>query len=230
MRSALGFRPTLSPGSWQSPGSVRKSKEAGCRATWLNRRMADDMEITLHSKGLQVRFPQPGQPTGKRRRNASGGKGPYFLSNRGPVAFQPRPTSMPVNACLQGCQAPFPPEMYIHVNQSSANISPRFPPCTPGLHPPHGIHETPEMFPMQKEVKYQYKTLERKAGSYKGVQAGRTRRMRTEVWGGQSTAPFSCEVPRPGEVTGMARCESGAERPSQNWNRKDSKPFSNNYN
>ena len=230
MRSALGFRPTLSPGSWQSPGSVRKSKEAGCRATWQNRRMTDDMEITLHSKGLQVRFPQPGQPTGKRRRNASGGKGSYFLSNRGPVAFQPRPTSMPVNACLQGCQAPFPPEMYIPVNQSSANISPRFPPCTPGLHPPHGIHETPEMFPMQKEVKYQYKTLERKAGSYKGVQAGRTRRMRTEVWGGQSTAPFSCEVPRPGEVTGMARCESGAERLSRNWNRKDSKPFSNNYN
>ena len=230
MRSALGFRPTLSPGSWQSPGSVRKSKEAGCRATWLNRRMADDMKITLHSKGLQVRFPRPGQPAGKRRRNASGGKGPYFLSNRGPVASQPRPTSMPVNACLQGCQAPFPPKMYISVNEPSANFSPRFPPCTPGLHPLHGIHETPEMFPMQKEVKYQYKTLERKAGSYKGVQAGRTRRMRAEVWGGQSTAPFSCEVPRPGEVTGMARCESGAERPSQNWNRKDSKPFSDNYN
>lgn len=230
MRSVLGFRPALSPGSWQSPGSVRKSKEAGCRATWQNRRMADDMEITLHSRGLQDRFPQPGQPTGKRRRNASGGKGPYFLSNRGPVAFQPRPTSMPVNACLQGCQAPFPKKMYIPVNQPSANFSPRFPPCTPDLHPPHGIHETPEMFPMQKEVKYQYKTLERKAGSYKGVQAGRTRRMRAEVWGGQSTAPFSCEVPRPGEVTGMARCESGAERPSQNWNRKDSKPFSDNYN
>lgn len=230
MRSALGFRPTLSPGSWQSPGSVRKSKEAACRATWQNRRMADDMEITLHSKGLQVRFPRPGQPAGKRRRNASGGKGPYFLSNRGPVASQPRPTSMPVNACLQGCQAPFPPEMYISVNQPSANISPRFPPCTPGLHPPHGIHETPEMFPIQKEVKYQYKTLERKAGSYKGVQAGRTRRMRAEVWGGQSTAPFSCEVPRPGEVTGMVRCESGAERPSRNRNRKDSKPFSDNYN
>lgn len=124
MRSAFGFRPTLSPGSWQSPGSVRKSKKAGCRATWQNRRMADDMEITLHSQGLQVRFPRPGQPAGKRRGNASGGKGPYFLSNRGPVASQPRPTSMPVNACLQGCQAPFPPEMYIPVNQSSANFSP----------------------------------------------------------------------------------------------------------
>lgn len=179
MRSALGFRPTLSPGSWQSLGSVRKSKEAGCRATWLNRRMADDMEITLHSKGLQVRFPQPGQPAGKRRRNASGGKGPYFLSNRGPVAFQSRPTSMPVNACLQGCQAPFPPEMYIPVNQSSANISPRFPPCTPGLHPPHGIHETPKMFPMQKEVKYQYKTLERKAGPYK---SGTSRKNPTDAY------------------------------------------------
>ena len=212
MRSALGFRPTLSPGSWLSPGSVQKSKEAACRATWQNRRMADDMEINLHSKGLQVRFPRPGQPPGKRRGNASGGKGPYFLSNRGPVASQPRPTSMPVNACLQGCQAPFPPEMYIPVNQPSANFSPRFPPYTPGLHPPHGIHETPEMFPMQK------------------VQAGRTRRMRAEVWGGQSTAPFSCEVPRPGEVTGMARCESGAERPSRNRNRKDSKPFPDNYN
>ena len=126
------------------------------------------MEITLHSQGLQVRFPQPGQPAGKRRRNASGGKGPYFLSNRGPVAAQSRPTSMPVNACLQGCQAPFPPKMYIPVNQPSANIPPRFPPCTPGLHPLHGIHETPEMFPMQKEVKYQYKTLERKAGPYPG--------------------------------------------------------------
>lgn len=162
------------PGSWQSPGSVRKSKEAGCRATWQNRRMADDMEITLHSKGLQVRFPRPGQPAGKRRRNASGGKGPYFLSNRGPVASQPRPTSMPVNACLQGCQAPFPPEMYIPVNQPSANFSPRFPPCTPALHPPHGIHETPEMFPMQKEVKYQYKTLERKAGPYPGGTSRKT--------------------------------------------------------
>lgn len=158
--------PPLSPESWQSPGSVQKSKEAGCRATWLNRRMADDMEINLHSKGLQVRFPRPGQPAGKRRRNASGGKGPYFLSNRGPVASQPRPTSMPVNACLQGCQAPFPPEMYIPVNQPPANIPPRFLPSTPGLHPPHGIHATPEMFPMQKEVKYQYKTIERKAGPY----------------------------------------------------------------
>lgn len=156
------------PGSWQSPGSVQKSKEAGCRATWQNRRMADDMEITLHSKGLQVCFPRPGQPAGKRRRNASGGKGPYFLSNRGPVASQPRPTSMPINAHLQGCQAPFPPEMYISVNQPSANISPRFPPSTPGLHPPHGIHEAPEMFPMQKKVKYLYKILERKAGPYPG--------------------------------------------------------------
>ena len=151
---------------------------------WMQSDMAKQENGRRHGNNFTFQraarpFPQPGQPTGKRRRNASGGKGPYFLSNRGPVAFQPRPTSMPVHACLQGCQAPFPPEMYIPVNQSSANISPRFPPCTPGLHPPHGIHETPEMFPMQKEVKYQYKTLERKAGPYK---SGTSRKNPTDAY------------------------------------------------
>lgn len=167
MRSALGFRPPL-PRKLAEP---RLCTEV--QGGWMQSDMAKQENGRQHGNNFTFQraarpFPQPGQPTGKRRRNASGGKGPYFLSNRGPVAFQPRPTSMPVNACLQGCQAPFPTKMYIPVNQSSANFSPRFPPCTPGLHPPHGIHETPEMFPMQKEVKYQYKTLERKAGPYPG--------------------------------------------------------------